>query len=300
MIRSVRKLSTKKNTTIHPNLKNTVDNLHEFPQTRTSVSPIHFGYQGYKYVIERFGKFHRTKDSGLFFTVPFIESFKVVDTRQMVLDVHRQNAYTSDNVAVSVAAQLYLTVVDVHSACYKVGQPLVAVMSKAQSVLRTIIGNYDLDHLLKDRVTINNLISSSLSTTGDEYGIFVSRFEITELSPAVHIQEAMDLQSTAERKRRSAVILAEGNKRAMELEAEGKRISYVLEAQGKKESAELEALGVENASKVYSKIPKDVMDYNIKNRHIEMVGKLAGQGHSTYFIPENISALPAMADIMKN
>lgn len=161
----------------------------------------------------------------------------------MVIDVAKLNAYTSDNVSISVAAQLYVQIVDVESACYKVTQPLVAVMSKAQSALRAAIGHNDLDHLLKDRNTINTIVGDALSKSVEEWGINVLRFEITELSPDKRIQEAMDLQSTAERERRSAVIAAEGKKKAMELEAEGKKRAMEFEAEGKKRAVELEARG---------------------------------------------------------
>lgn len=126
-----------------------------------------------------------------------------VDTRQIVIDIAKQNVFTSDN----VAAQLYLNVVDVNSACYKVQQPLVVVVSQAQSALRIAIGRNDLDHLLKDRNSINESVQHSLHGAAEQWGVDVSRFEITE---------------------------AEGKRRAMELEAEGKKLSIELEAHAKK------------------------------------------------------------------
>lgn len=273
----------------HPNVEeNTAISLSDYP-VRKPPTIINFGRQGYQYVVERFGKFSRIEKPGIFWTIPIIERTYVLDTRQMVIDVAKQNAYTSDNVAVKVAAQLYISIVNVEYACYKVSQPLVAVMSKAQSALRTAIGQNDLDHLLKDRNSININVNEALNSSVEEWGIHVIRFEITELSPDKRIQEAMDLQSTAERERRSSVITAEGKKRAMELEAEGK-----------KRSVELEAEGLEKMSEVVSKIPASVLHYNVQMKHIDMVQKLASQGkHSSYFIPKDISALPAMAEVIK-
>lgn len=272
----------------HPNVENTAVDLAAYPM-RKSQTVLNFGRQGYQYVVERFGKFSRVEKPGIFWTIPFIEKTLILDTRQMVIDVAKQNAYTSDNVAVKVAAQLYISIVNVEHACYKVSQPLIAVMSKAQAALRTAIGQNDLDHLLKDRNSINNAVNSALNNSVEEWGIHVIRFEITELSPDKRIQEAMDLQSTAERERRSSVIAAEGRKRAMELDAEGK-----------KRAVELEAEALDKMANIVAKIPSGVLAYNVQMKHIDMVQKLAGEGkHNTYFVPKDISALPAFADMIQ-
>lgn len=290
LVGSIRSLASKPNqNSRHSNIeRNTNINLAAYPLIKMN-SILNFGKQGFSYVIEQFGKFDRMEPAGLFVSIPFIEKIYEVDMRQMVIDVDHLNAYTSDNVSIKVAAQLYLTVTDAKKSCYKVGQPLIAIMSKAQSSLRSAIGSCDLDHLLKDRNSINQMVNKSFLNSEEELGIKVIRFEITELSPDIRIQEAMDLQSCAERERRSIVIAAEGKKQAMELEADGKRRAAILEAEG-----------LEKASEIISKISESVLHYNIKMKHIDMVGKLATNGkHSTYFVPKDISALPAMADIMK-
>ena len=280
----------------HPNIENnTVANLSGFPPIKRNTI-INFGRQGTHYVVERFGKFSRVEPPGLFFTVPFIERIYAVDMRQIVIDVDRQNAFTSDNVAVSVAAQLYVNVKDLHAACYKVQQPLVAVVSQAQSALRTAIGKNDLDHLLKDRNTINLNVADALHGTAEQWGVEVCRFEITELTPDKNIQAAMDLQSTAERERRAVVTSAEGRRRAMELEAEGKRLAIELEATAKKKAVELEAEAMKNAAKSLENIDTKVLDYWIKNMHIKMVGELAKNNKNTLFIGKDISKLPMLVD----
>ena len=291
----VRLLSTKKE---HPNVEtNTVANISNFPPKKVNTI-VNFGRQGTSYVIERFGKYVRTEKPGLFFTLPFIERVYAVDTRQIVIDVAKQNAFTSDNVAVSVAAQLYLNVVDVNSACYKVQQPLVAVVSQAQSALRIAIGRNDLDHLLKDRNSINESVQQALHGAAEQWGVDVSRFEITELTPDRRIQEAMDLQSTAERARRASVTEAEGKRRAMELEAEGKKLSIELEAHAKKRAVELEAEGMLQAAKSLELVSPVVLNYWLQNMHIKMVGDVAKTGnHSSYFMSKDMAQLPVWTDM---
>lgn len=267
----------------HPNLSNnTSPALSDYPPRKPNTI-VHFGKQGHRYVVERFGRFARVETPGFFMTFPVFDRIYEVDTRQLVLDVSRQKAYTSDNVAISVAAQLYITIVDVEKACYHVKQPLVAIMSQAQSALRTTIGKHDLDHLLADRNIINKVVSDALRSATERWGISVERFEITDLTPDPKIQEAMDLQSTAERERRAAVITAEGKREAM-----------TLEAKGKKEAMTLEAEGVRQAADIMSAIPDHMLVYNVTMSHIKMVGSLVGSGQSTIVIPKDMSMLPLM------
>ncbi len=282
----------------HPNVEsNTAEELSEFPRIKTNTV-MNIGRQSHQYVIERFGKFSRVANPGIYFTIPFLERIYQLDTRQQVIDVNRQNAYTSDNVSVSVAAQLYITVVDVKSACYKVSQPLVAVVSQAQSALRTAIGKCDLDHLLKDRNSINVSVGDALQHSVEQWGISVSRFEITELVPDKRIQEAMDLQSIAERERRAMVTSAEGKRQAMETEAQGKRIAIELEATAKKMSVELEAEATANAAKQLERVSDKVLAYWVSNMHIKMVNELSKHSkHNTYFVNKDITTLPALSEL---
>ncbi len=290
--------STKDNR--HPNVEsNTSANISSFPPQKLNTI-INFGRQGTSYVVERFGKYVRTEPAGLFFTIPFLERIYEVDTRQIVIDVARQNAFTSDNVAVSVAAQLYVNVVDVNAACYKVQQPLVAVVSQAQSALRIAIGKNDLDHLLKDRISINESVRQALHGAVDQWGVDVARFEITEMTPDRRIQDAMDLQSTAERERRAVVTTAEGKRRAMELEAEGKKLSIELEAHAKKVAVELEAQGMLNAAKSLEHVTPPVLNYWLQNMHIKMVGDMAKNSkYNSYFMSKDMAQLPVWMDSLQ-
>lgn len=300
-MQSMRQLSTnsRHSSVEHPNVElNTTALISSFPPQNVNTI-VNFGRQGTEYVIERFGKYNRTERPGLFFTIPFLERIYAVDTRQIVIDVSKQNAFTSDNVAVSVAAQLYVNVVNTNTACYKVQQPLVAVVSQAQSALRIAIGRNDLDHLLKDRNSINESVQQALHGSAEQWGVDVSRFEITELTPDSRIQDAMDLQSTAERERRAVVTTAEGKRRAMELEAEGKKLSIELEAHAKKRAVELEAEGMLNAAKSLEHVSPPVLNYWLQNMHIKMVGDMAkGSKYNSYFMSKDMAQLPVWVDSM--
>lgn len=106
----------------------------------------------------------------------------------------------------------------------------------------------------------------------------------------------MDLQSTAERERRAKVTEAEGIKRAKELIAEGDKSSVELNALAKKNAMILEAEGMLNSAKNLEKVPKDVLEYWMQLRHIQMVGDVAQKGsHSTYFVNRDLTALPTLS-----
>lgn len=283
----------------HPNIdKNTIINLSNFPLQKSNTI-LNFGKQGNQYVIERFGAYKRTADPGIFFTLPFLDRIYEIDKREMVIDVSRQNAFTRDNVAISAAAQLFCTVKDPLKFCYGVSQPLVAAMSQAQSALRTAMGRVELDNLLKDRTSINDIVSASLGNT-ETWGIHVTRFEITELSVDKKIQEAMDLQSTAERKRRALVTEAEGKQRAMELEATGKKIAIELEAVAKKSAVELEAQAIVSAGATLNKVSSRILNYWLQKYHIKMVQDMAEKGtHSTLFVSKDMASLPVLNEILR-
>lgn len=280
----------------HPNVTNT--SLIEQPVTKVNTI-VNFGRQGHSYMIERFGKLHKKQNAGIFFTIPFFEQIKEIDLREQVIDVRHLYAYTSDNVRIQVAAQLFITIVDPEKACYKVTQPLVAIVSGAQSCMRAAIGNHNLDVLLSNRNILNKNIQEALESTSENWGLVVNRFEITDLSPEETVKRAMEEQSTAERKRRGQVIEAEGKKKAMELEAEGKKRAMELEAHGKKIQIEVAALAANQAAESLSKVPDKVLNYNIQVEYMKLMSDVVGKGkHSSFFLPTSIGTLPSLADAM--
>ena len=280
----------------HPNLANS--NLRAFP-TRKRNTILHFGQQGHMYVVKRFGRLCKVKGPGLFFTLPYVDEILCVDMRKQVFDVARQTTYTVDNVRIQVAAQLHLIATDPVKVCFNSAEPLVNIMSKAQSVLRVENGKRDLDHLLKERNEINKEIQLSMEADVNDLGIRVELFEITDLTPDARIQEAMDLQSTAERKRRAQVIEADGVRKALELEAEGKRNSAIMEAEGRQKAAILEAEGMRTSAQSMTTVTPKLMEYFLALKYYGMIGSImANNRHATYFVPKDITALPATADIL--
>ncbi len=189
-----------------------------------------------KGLVERFGRYARTIDPGLNFILPFIERVQRVDMREQVVDVPPQEVITKDNVVVTVDAVVYYQATDPVKLKYNVASFIVAATKLAQTNLRNIIGDLQLDGALTSRETINTQLREILDDATDVWGTKVVRVEIQRIEPPPDVTEAMHRQMKAERERRAVVTEAEGQKRSQILKAEGFKEAQVLEAQGRAEA----------------------------------------------------------------
>ncbi len=185
---------------------------------------------------ERFGRYRMTLDPGFHMIIPFIEKVRRVDMREQVVDVPPQEVITKDNVVVTVDAVVYYQATDPVKLKYNVANFIVAATKLAQTNLRNVIGDMDLDGALTSRETINTELRAILDEATDVWGTRVVRVEIQRIDPPADVTEAMHRQMKAERDRRAQVTEAEGDKRAQILSAEGVRESRILEAQGQAEA----------------------------------------------------------------
>lgn len=183
-------------------------------------------------LIERFGKFKTLVDPGLQFIVPFIEVIRRVDMREIVVDVPPQEVITKDNVVVTVDAVVYYQATDPVKLVYNVQNFVLAATKLAQTNLRNVIGDLDLDSALTSREIINTQLRDILDEATDVWGTKVVRVEIQRIDPPPDVTDAMHRQMKAERDRRANVTESEGEKRARILEAEGVKEARILEAQG--------------------------------------------------------------------
>ena len=194
-------------------------------------------------VYMRLGKFIRVLNQGLNFVCPIINDVVKMDLRTQVLDVPRQEVITKDNSPVNVDAIIYIRVTDPRNAFFEVTDYRTATVYLAQTSLRSIIGEMELDDILSSREKINIQLRDVLDEATDKWGVKIEAVEIREVDPATKVKDSMEEQTSAERRRRAAILAADGEKRAAILEAEGKRQSMILEAEGKKQSMVLEAEG---------------------------------------------------------
>jgi regulator of protease activity HflC (stomatin/prohibitin superfamily) len=277
-------------------------------------------------IIERLGRYSRTLTSGLNFVIPFVdasrESYWIysghimptnrIDLRETVLDVPEQAVITRDNVSIRIDALLYIQVTDPKKATYEIANLPMAVGQLAQTSLRNVIGELDLDETLASRDTINSKLKTILDEATDKWGTKVNRVELKNITPPTDIQNAMEKQMQAERERRAKVLEAEGDKQARIARSEGQKQEQINLAEGEKEArirrAEGEAEAIEriaNANKeaieqVKSAVgePGKTVQYLIASTYLEKFGDFSKLNAEKVFIPyEASTALGSLGSI---
>jgi regulator of protease activity HflC (stomatin/prohibitin superfamily) len=167
-------------------------------------------------VIFMLGRFWKVKGPGLIIVVPMIQQMVRVDLRTIVMDVPSQDVISRDNVSVKVNAVIYFRVVDAERAIIQVEDFLVATSQLAQTTLRSVLGQHELDDMLAERDKLNRDIQRLLDEQTDTWGIKVSNVEIKHVDIDESMIRAIARQAEAERERRAKVIHAEGELQASE------------------------------------------------------------------------------------
>ena len=191
----------------------------------------------------RLGQYMGRMNPGFNWVVPMITIVIKMDLRTQVLDIPRQEVITKDNSPTNVDAILYIKVIDPEKAFFEVTSYHLATVALAQTTLRSIIGDMELDEVLYNRDMINSRLRDILDKATDPWGVKIEAVEIREVDPIGTVKAAMEEQTSAERRRRAAILVADGNKRSAILEAEGAKQSMILRAEGTRQSKILEAEG---------------------------------------------------------
>jgi regulator of protease activity HflC (stomatin/prohibitin superfamily) len=167
-------------------------------------------------VVFRLGRYVGLKRAGFRWLVPFVERMVVIDLRTVAKDVPPQDVITKDNVSVKVNAVVYFRVIHADKAVLQVEDYLYATSQLAQTTLRAILGQVELDELLSQRDRINRDIQQVLDAHTDPWGIKVSNVEVKHIDLPAEMQRAIARQAEAERERRAKIIAAEGEHQAAE------------------------------------------------------------------------------------
>lgn len=175
-------------------------------------------------VVFMLGRFWRVKGPGLIIIIPVIQQFVRVDLRTIVLDVPSQDVISRDNVSVKVNAVVYFRVLDPERAIIQVEDYMVATSQLAQTTLRSVLGQHELDEMLAERERLNDDVRNILDQQTDTWGIKVSNVEIKHVDLDDSMIRAIARQAEAERARRAKVIHAEGEQQAAEKLVEAAKI----------------------------------------------------------------------------
>lgn len=179
--------------------------------------------QGYKWIVQRLGKFHGTLGPGLNFVIPYIDEIAYkVTTKDIVLDIPSQEVITRDNAVLIMNAVAYINLVTPEKAVYGIENYTWAIQNMVQTSLRSIVGEMDLDDALSSRDHIKARLKAAISDDISDWGIMLKTVEIQDIRPSATMQQAREAQAAAERQRRATVTRADGEKQAAILEAEGR------------------------------------------------------------------------------
>lgn len=219
-------------------------------------------------VVFLLGRFYKVKGPGFIIIIPFIQQMVRVDLRTIVMDVPTQDVISQDNVSVHVNAVVYFRVIDPQKAIIQVEQYYDATSQLAQTTLRSVLGQHELDEMLSERDRLNNDIQAILDSQTDAWGIKVANVEIKHVDLDESMIRAIAKQAEAERNRRAKVIHAEG-----ELQASEKLLA---------------------AAEVLSKQPQA-----LQLRYLQTLTEIAGDKSSTIVFPlpvELLESLKSMAE----
>jgi regulator of protease activity HflC (stomatin/prohibitin superfamily) len=211
-------------------------------------------------VIFRLGRVIATKGPGLIILIPVIDKMVKVSLRLVTMDVPSQDVITRDNVSVKVNAVIYFRVMDPNNAVIEVENYLFATSQLAQTTLRSVCGQVELDELLAEREKINTQLQSILDHATDPWGIKVTTVEVKHIDLPQEMQRAMAKQAEAERERRAKVINAEGEyQAATRLSEAAAIIQKYPEALQLRYLQTLREISAENNSTTLFPIPIDLL-----------------------------------------
>lgn len=194
-------------------------------------------------LVESLGRYNGKKlTPGLNFITPVVDKVVYKQTvRERVLDVPPQSCITRDNVSISVDAVVYWRIIDLEKAYYKVENLQAAMVNLVLTQIRAEMGKLELDETFTARSEINESLLRELDISTDPWGVKVTRVELRDIMPSKAVQDSMELQMAAERRKRAAVLTSEGERESAVNSAKGQAESEVLAAESGKKAAILDA-----------------------------------------------------------
>ncbi|MES1023324.1 SPFH domain-containing protein [Gloeocapsa sp. BRSZ] len=198
--------------------------------------------QGNEALVERLGSYNKKLEPGLNFVFPFVDKVVFRETiREKVLDIPPQKCITRDNVSIEVDAVVYWRIVDMEKAWYRVENLQSAMVNLVLTQIRSEMGRLELDETFTARAQINEILLRDLDIATDPWGVKVTRVELRDIIPSLAVQESMELQMSAERRKRAAILTSEGDRESAVNSARGRAEAQILEAEAQQKATILQA-----------------------------------------------------------
>lgn len=215
-------------------------------------------------VVFRLGRVRGAQGPGLIFLIPVIDRMVRIDLRVVTLDIPAQDIITRDNISLKVNAVVYFRVTDPVSAVTEIENYLLATSKLAQTTLRTIVGQIELDELLAARESVNRKLATILDEQSSPWGVKVTNVEVKQIDLPVEMQRAMAKQAEAERERRAKVIAADAELQASQKLSEAARVM-------------------------------ETSPMTMQLRYLQTIQAMAGQNNTTTIVPLPIELLRAFS-----
>ena len=265
-------------------------------------------------VIERLGKFHTVLRGGLNFIIPIIDApVNHLTTKEQMIDIPKQSVITKDNVNISIDGIVFCAVEDAKEATYNVEDFKKAISNLAMTTLRSEIGSMQLDDTLSNRDTLNIKLQTALGEASTNWGVKITRVEISDIAVPKEIEKAMNLQMQAEREKRAKETTAQADKQAQILNAEGFRQEEFLKAEAIERMADAkkyeEIAIADGQSKAMNTINeamkenKEASEFLLAKDRIKAFEKLAGSDSANkvilpYNVIDMIGSMSVMGDAL--
>lgn len=247
-------------------------------------------------------------EPGLAILIPFLDKIRYVQSlKEAAIEIPSQSAITADNVTLEMDGVLYIRVFDAYKASYGVEDAEYAISQLAQTTMRSEIGQLTLDHVLRERQSLNANITTAINEAAQDWGIKCLRYEIRDIHPPENVLEAMHRQVSAERSKRAEILESEGHRQSAINKAEGVKESTILASEaiktenintaaGEAEAillkAKATATGIRQIAEAIQQTPggKDAVALQIAEKYVDAFGKLAKESN-TVVVPAGLGDL---------
>lgn len=233
--------------------------------------------QGNEALVETLGKYSGKKlEPGLNFVTPFLDRIVYQQTiREKVLDIPPQQCITRDNVSITADAVVYWRIVDLEKAYYKVENLQSAMVNLVLTQIRSEMGKLELDETFTARDQINEILLRDLDIATDPWGVKVTRVELRDIVPSKAVLESMELQMSAERRKRAAILTSEGDRESAINSAKGKAEAQVLDAEARQKAVILDAEAQQKTIvlKAQAERQQQVLKAQATSEALQIIGK---------------------------